>query len=259
MVLLGRAVGLPHVDHDDSLSDTRAVGAATLESLARAPAISAWVYDQFRDAVRGDVLEIGSGLGNLSRLIIEDAGRLVLTDVEPRYLEALDRRWGKDPRAEIVAWNLADAPPHALTAGGRRFDTIVAINVIEHLHDDRAAIRALTALLRPGGHLLVYVPACPWAFGTLDVALGHHRRYTQAMLRELLHDAGLETATPRYINRLGLLGWLASARLWKATALPPRAVALFNRVVGLARALDVLAGPLPVGLGLVARARKPSS
>ena len=178
----------------------------------------------------------------------------MLTDVEPRYLESLQRDLGAGERVEVVPWNLDDPPPAALA--GRRFDAIVAVNVIEHLRDDGALTRALAELLRPGGHLLVYVPACPWAFGSLDVALGHHRRYTRHTLRALLQGAGLAVGQPRYMNRLGLVGWVLSGRVLKRRVLSTRLIGVFEQIVGVARAIDLLSCFLPVGLGLVVRARK---
>src|SRR3569623_107932 len=96
----------------------------------------------------------------------------------------------------INAWN------YGKLRGGVRG----AVNATEHLPDDLAALRALFALLRPGGTLLLYVPACPRAFGSLDQALGHHRRYTRASLQRVLVQAGLVASRPRYKNRLGLVG-----------------------------------------------------
>lgn len=244
-------------------TDVRAVGVSTLHGFARAPRINGWIYGQLRAGVRGAVLEIGCGIGNLSRLILADvarageASRAVFTDADADALAVLRAELGPAAQPALMTWDLRDPPPPAIAA--RRFDTIVAVNVVEHLPDDVAAVRALATLLHPDGTLLLYVPACPLAFGTLDEALGHHRRYTRRSLQRLLADAGLAAPRPRYMNRLGLLGWFWQAKLLGRRALAPGLIAAFERVVPLARLLDTLTGPLPVGLGLVAHARAATS
>jgi len=239
--------------------DVRSVGVSTLHGFARAPRINGWIYGKLRAGVRGDVLEIGSGIGNLSRLILadlDDPARAVFTDADPEVLAILRAELGPAAApALITTWDLQHPPPPTIAARG--FDTIVAANVVEHLADDAAAVRQLAALLRPGGALLIYVPAWPFAFGALDEGLGHHRRYTRASLARLLGGAGLEPSRPQYMNRLGLLGWLWQGRVLKRRALSPTLIATFERIVALARALDRLSAPLPLGLGLVAHARRP--
>lgn len=231
----------------------------TLHGLAQAPRLNGWIYEQLRDGVRGDVLEIGSGIGNLSRFIVRDAHHAVLTDVDEAHLEILRRELAApaEGRVEVAGYDLGGPVPAAVTRDGRRFDAIVAVNVLEHVADDRAAARELGALLRPGGSLLVYVPAGPWAFGTLDVALGHHRRYTRASLAALIEGAGLRlSAEPRHVNRLGLAGWWTSGKLLRRRELGGREIALFEHLVGAARMLDRVLGRVPLGLGLVARGEK---
>jgi len=244
--------------------DVRAVGVSTLHGFARAPRINAWIYGKLSAGVRGDVLEIGAGIGNLSRLILADvtaagaASRAAFTDADPEVLAVLRAELGPAAQAALITtWDLQEPPPPEVAA--RRFDTIVAVNVVEHLADDVAAVRGLAQLLRPGGTLLLYVPACPRAFCALDQALGHHRRYTRASLQRLLDQAGLVAAPPRYMNRLGLLGWLWQGKLLRRRALAPRLIGAFERVVPLARLLDALTAPLPTGLGLVAHARRPGA
>jgi SAM-dependent methyltransferase len=227
-------------------------GGRTLEALAETPRLNAWIYSKIAGGVRGDVLEIGSGIGNLSRLIRPMAARLVVTDAEPRYLDALRRLFAGEGGVEVAAYDLEGPAPDAVAA--RRYDAIVAVNVIEHIADDRALVARLAALLRPGGELLVYVPACPIAFNSLDVGLGHQRRYTPAALTELLRSAGLDPGHPRYLNLLGLAGWLVNGHLLGRTALPRRAVGLFERLLPLVRLEDRVT--LPVGLGLHTRAVK---
>ncbi len=237
-------------------SDCRAGGGGgcTLEILTQTPGINRWMYDQIA-GVTGDVLEIGSGLGNVSRLIVADANRAVLTEVEPMYLEALRRQFAGNSNVEVLGWDLDQPPPVGLAH--QRFDTAIAINVIEHIRDDRAAVKALASLLKPNGSLFVYVPACPFAYGTLDQALGHYRRHTRASLADLVSSAGLIPDEPRYMNRLGLVGWLVSGRVLRRRVLSTSLVALFDRIVPLAQLLDRATAFMPFGLGVVVRARKP--
>ena len=242
------------------------VGALTLTRLARARRLNRWIYGQLRSGISGDVLEVGSGLGSISRLIMDDldeAAHLVLADVNDDYLHVvvahLETALGKSAtpdRVSSVRWDLEGPPPPDLA--DRRFDAIVAVNVLEHVTDDRAAVRTLGALLRPGGQLLVYVPACPFAFGPLDRGLEHRRRYTRRTLTEVLSVGGLSVRPPpAYVNRLGLVGWLAVGRLGRRRAIPAWLIDAFERCVPLARAVDAALGFLPAGLGLVARATKP--
>jgi SAM-dependent methyltransferase len=238
-----------------SAREASAVGEKTLDTFAAAPRLNAWLYSKLAGAVRGDVLEVGSGVGNLSRHIVRDAERVVLSDVEPRYLEVLRRELGDEDRVAIVRYDLEAPPPPTLAA--RRFDAIVAVNVVEHIENALLLVQRLAHLLKPGGRLLVYVPACPFAYGTLDRALGHHVRYTPAGLAALLAGAGLVPDPPRYFNFLGLLGWLVSGLLLREQELAPRRVALFERLVPLARLEDHVR--LPAGLGVYTQAVKPAA
>lgn len=224
----------------------------TLAAFAEAPGLNRWIYSKVAPHIRGDVLEIGSGIGNLSPLALENADRLVVTDVEPSFLDGLHRRFDTDPRVAVVRYDLAAPPPPEIAS--RRFDTIVAMNVLEHITDDRAAVATLGHLLAPGGKLVIYVPACPFAYGPLDRALGHHRRYTPASLTTLLSSAGLHPGPTTFVNLTGLVGWLVSGRLFRRTRLSPWQLALFERLLPLVRLEDHLR--LPIGLGLYAHATR---
>jgi SAM-dependent methyltransferase len=227
-------------------------GGRTLETFADTPRLNAWIYSRLSDGICGEVLEIGSGIGNMSRLIRPMSSRLVVTDTEPHYLEALRALFRGDHNVEVAAYELDGPPPPAVAA--RRYDAIVAVNVIEHIADDGALVARLAELLRPGGGLHIYVPACPAAFGSLDVELGHRRRYTPETLTELLRSAALDPGRPRYVNLPGLVGWFVSARILRRKILPTRAVELFERLTPLVRLEDRVR--LPIGAGLCTRAVK---
>ena len=135
--------------------------------------------------------------------------------------------------------------------------TIVAVNVVEHIADDRALVARLAKLLKPGGKLLIYVPACPFAYGSLDRALGHYRRYTRASLTKLLADAGLHLDAPRFMNLFGLLGWTVNGRILRRERLSAVQLAIFESLMPLFSLEDRVR--LPIGLGVYVAAEKPSA
>jgi SAM-dependent methyltransferase len=233
--------------------EASAVGGRTLEGFADTPRINRWIYSKLAPHVHGEVLEIGSGIGNLSGLIVDNAERVVLSDMEAQYLEALKRRFGDNDRVTVAAYDLDSEPPPEIKR--RRFDTIIAVNVVEHIQDDRALIARLAAMLKPGGKLLVYVPACPFAYGSLDRALGHYRRYTPETLTALLAGAGLHLDPPRFMNFFGLLGWAVNGRLLRRKRLSPTQLALFESLMPLFRLEDHVR--VPIGLGVYVAAVKP--
>ncbi|HEY7371473.1 MAG TPA: class I SAM-dependent methyltransferase [Polyangia bacterium] len=236
-------------------ADASAVGGRTLEVFADTPRINRWIYSKIAPHVRGDVLEIGSGIGNLSGHIVGDAARVVLSDMESHYLQALTQRFAGDDRVTVSQYDLDGEPPPEIAR--RRFDAIVAVNVVEHIADDRALVRRLAALLKPGGKLLIYVPACPFAYGSLDRALGHHRRYTRATLAGLLAEAGLHFDPPRFMNLFGLLGWAVNGRLLRRTRLSPLQLGLFESLMPVFSLEDRI--HLPIGLGVYVAAEKPAA
>lgn len=239
----------PHVD----LLAASRVGARTQEALSEAPGLNAWLFTKLAPHVRGDVLEIGSGIGNISRAVVARATTAVLSDLERPYLEALERAFGDDPRVTVAAYDLEVDPPPEVA--GRRFDAIVAVNVIEHIQDDHALVRRLAALLKPGGKLVVYVPACPFAYGSVDRALGHYRRYTPEGLGALLAGAGLDVERPSYMNLFGLLAWTVNGKLLRRAQISRRQLAVFERLMSLVRLEDRFR--VPIGLGLYTAAQRP--
>jgi SAM-dependent methyltransferase len=237
--------------HSDGLGSPYS-GGKTLEALSQTERLNQWLFSKLADGVRGDVLEIGSGIGTLSRLILPAADSLVLSDREPGCLDLLRKSYGGNAKVIVAEYDLNGSPPREIAS--RRFDTIVAVNVIEHVEDDVTLVAHLADLLRPGGKLLVYVPACPFAYGTIDVTLGHYRRYTPATLSALFRQSGLTSEEPRYFNLVGLFGWLVNGRALRRRQLGARQIALFESLVPLVRLEDRFR--LPIGLGVYAHAVK---
>lgn len=228
-------------------------GGRALEVHAGTPQLNRWYFSKFAERVRGDVLELGSGIGNISGLIAEVADSLLATEVEEAYVAQLRERFEGAPHVAVARFDLEGPLPPAVAE--RTFDTVLSMNVIEHLADDRGAVRRVTSRLAPGGWMLTYVPAMPFAYGPMDEALGHHRRYTRRSFGRLMEDAGLEVHRLEYMNALGLAGWWVNNKVLRRRLPDPTQVGVFERLMPLVRLEDHL--PVPLGLGVVCHARKP--
>jgi SAM-dependent methyltransferase len=224
-----------------------------LDELARAHRLADWMFEQFRPFVADDAAEVGAGVGTFSaRLLAAGVKRLLLLEPDPELAAELERRFGADPRVELVP----DAVPGSSTLAGSAgsFGLVLCQNVLEHVADDAGAVRELAAALRPGGHLAVLVPAHPRLYGSLDRAYGHERRYTRERLERLVADAGLELRELRSFNLLGVAGWWWKTRRG-STGLGRGSLRAYEAMLPLWRPLERLIRPR-AGLSLIAVARR---
>jgi SAM-dependent methyltransferase len=191
-------------------------------------------------------MEVGCGTGNLSVLIAQACRRLVAVDIDPDSIETARARLAGVAHAEV---HCGDAcAPEALDFG--RFDSIVMLDVLEHIEDDAHLLADLARLLKPGGRLIIKVPAGQWLYGTLDSAVGHYRRYTMAGLRETLGRAGLVEREQKYFNRTGTAGWWWHGRLRRRHVPPAGSIKAFDGLVPVIRWAERLM-PLPFGLSII--------
>ena len=135
-------------------------------------------------------------------------------------------------------------------------ETVILGNVLEHLQDPQATLESIYTRLTPGGHLLLFVPALPWLFGSLDTAYGHVRRYTPALLRQSLQQASFHLVQLKYFNLPGCLSWFLASKMFRWKTVKPWSVTVYDQLVvpWIAR-IEQHWSP-PVGQSLVAIARK---
>lgn len=229
-----------------------AVGAATLTRLAAAPRYNRWMFERLRPWLGDRVLEVGSGIGNLSAFLI-DRSRLVLSDTDPRYLERLRQRFAGNEQVAVVSLRLPTFHPELVP---ERFDTIICLNVLEHVREDRLSLATLFRLLQPGGRLILLVPALPAIYGALDRALGHFRRYTPAELRRKYAEAGFRMRHLEYFNLAGIPGWWFTGRVLKRDLIPAASLRWFDALVPLFRLERFL--PWRIGQSVIAIGERPA-
>jgi glycosyltransferase involved in cell wall biosynthesis len=226
-------------------------GYKTLLRLSRAERYNRWMFQQMTPWLGQRVLEVGSGIGSFTRYL---TGRdlVVATDLNPRYLRILGNTFERHTRVEVMPLDLGDFDPAELAS--RNLDTILCLNVLEHIEDDRGALRRLYDSLAPGGRLLLLVPAHQRLYGSIDRAIDHHRRYERTGLVAKLEEAGFLVEHTEFFNRLGVVGWWLNGRVFRRSGVPGLQLHLHNALVPLLRAEAHV--PLPFGLSLVAVARR---
>jgi SAM-dependent methyltransferase len=225
-----------------------------LEAVAEAKNYYQWIVDTFAPQIGERVVEAGAGIGTVSDLILRRArpAELVLIEPASENISALRRRFDGDPRVRVHHGYLEDI------AGTLEADSLIAVNVLEHVEKDAEFLQAAHSALVPGGALLLLVPALPVIYGSLDRAFDHFRRYTQSTLRSRLLDAGFEVASLHYLNMAGVAAWFVSGRIFHRSTLGRAQVRFYDRwVIPGLRAIETRFKP-PIGQSLLAIARKPS-
>ena len=225
-----------------------------LETMRGATRYSTHLFELFRPYIGRRVLEIGCGIGTMSEKLAAVAD--VVLGIEPNRSCAVQvlEHMRAEPRFSLRECLLEDCDPVELAS--HHFDTVFCVNVLEHIEDDIAALSTFKRVIQPDGHVLVWVPAVPAAYGPLDAELGHHRRYTKRSLAQAFTRADLEIVSLRYTNPIGLVGWMYNAHAGKSTRHSPMQIKLFETLVApWALPLDRLIPP-PVGLSLVAVGRR---
>ena len=214
----------------------KGAGPDILTALSGAQRFNCWMADTIRPYVGKQVLEIGAGIGNLTRMLIPRRKRYIAADIDTEHLARLHTRFQHRPNLEVRHCDLSDLGDFEQLAGS--VDSIVCLNVLEHVEDDLQGLRNMYGALKPGGHAIVLVPHGQEIFGTLDVALGHYRRYSHQELREKMEQAGFRVDRILDFNRISRPAWYVTGRILKRNTLSRFQLGIFDRLVWLWRRID---------------------
>ena len=219
-----------------------------LDALAGAVNYYPWIVRRFAPYLGERIVEAGAGIGTFAGHLLEAAPAAHLTLVEPaeNNYPHLAAAYAAHPRVRTVHGYLGDAGETGSA------DTVVAVNVMEHVADDGAFLRTAHGLLAPGGHLLLYVPALPAIYGTLDEAFEHHRRYTRRGLDAALRGGAFRPLRVAYTNLPGVAAWWLSGRVLRRRTVSARDARLYDRwMIPWIAALERVWTP-PAGQSLIA-------
>jgi glycosyltransferase involved in cell wall biosynthesis len=211
-------------------------GPDILHALSHAGRFNRWMADTIRPYVGARVLEIGAGIGNLTRALIPRVKCYVATDLDPEHMARLTTRLQHRPNLRVRYCDLTN--PDDFTEFAGTMDSVICLNVLEHIEDDLLGLRNIYSALSPGGRAIVLVPHGQEIFGSLDVALGHFRRYSHQELKSKMEQTGFRVETILEFNRISRPGWYVSGRILNRTTLDPMQMKLFDKMVWLWRRID---------------------
>ncbi len=227
------------------------VQSEVLEGLATAVNHRRWFVELAVPYLGDDPIEIGSGLGDYAIEWADRIPRLTATEADPERLVKLKERMVDHPGVSVREMLL----PSEDTG---HYSAAVSYNVLEHIDDHVGALRSIARLVRPGGAIVLIVPAFMFAMSPVDIATGHVRRYTKKTMRAALTEAGLEVERVHYANALGLIGYYVATSVFKLTPKEGAMVKVYDRLVLPAtKAAESIVRP-PFGQSVFAVARVPA-
>jgi ubiquinone/menaquinone biosynthesis C-methylase UbiE len=236
-------------------SDKPSYNVADQARMAAAVNYFAWQARLVKPELGQRVVEVGCGTGNFTRQLLDREAVLTL-DSDADCIAENGRRF-RD-RGNVRA-GICNASELSTFDEARNFqaDSVVCLNVLEHIEDDRQALAGMASLLPTGGVIVLIVPAFRSLYGPIDHNLGHYRRYDRRSIKNLARDCELKVATIRYMNLVGFFGWWLNARILKREAQSELQISFFDRwIVPVASRLEGLLAP-PFGQSLFVVLKKP--
>lgn len=223
-----------------------------LEALQQARNYLHWIVSSMAPHVGRRAAEIGAGIGNFAEHLLQSTQveQLVLIEPAANLFPTLEARFADEPRVRVLHSEFRDCADQV------QAETVILANVLEHVEDDTDLLAAIHGILPAGGSLLLFVPALPWLYGTLDKKFDHYRRYTRRELREKLERAGFRIERLRYFNLPGVAAWFLAGRILRQRTIWAGQTRFYDRfVIPWVSRLERAWEP-PLGQSLLAVAKK---
>ncbi|MBT8231061.1 MAG: class I SAM-dependent methyltransferase [Saprospiraceae bacterium] len=234
--------------------DLDEIGIDTLDAISFAPRFNEYMFKTIEQYCSGNILEIGSGIGNISKHFIDKKASISLTDIRDNYVDILKENYGNQTK-EIFNLDITDPDFDKKYADKfENYDTIFALNVVEHIKDDNLAIVNCKKLLKNGGQLVILVPAYQWMYNSFDTALEHYRRYTKKRLNGLL-SKHLNIIHHQYFNVFGMAGWFVSGKILRKKTIPRNQMELYDKLIWISKTLDKIVFN-KIGLSVISVGKK---
>ncbi len=213
----------------------------------------AWIAEHFTPYLGSHCVEFGAGIGTLAGHLLPRVDTLDLVEYVPEFTEKLQARFSNEDRVKIHTRG-AESCRDDFHPGS--IDSAIMVNVLEHIEDDIAVLTDIAKILKPGGHILLFVPALQFLFSELDRLEGHFRRYHLDALCQKVSASGYDIVDARYSDILGVLPWWLLNTLGGLTDINPKLARIYDQIgVPVTRMIENVVRP-PFGKSLFLIAAK---
>jgi len=212
-----------------------------------------WQFEQFKPYLGRRVADVGCALGNFTPLLF-DRELYLGVEPDPVLLEEFQKRFRPHANVRVIGLDASKSDLRKALEN-ERIDSILCVNVLEHIEQDRAALEGMIAALPSGGVVCLLVPAMPLLFGTLDSLDGHYRRYTKKSMCRLCESLPAEMLELKYFNFAAAPGWFLKGRILRQSRHTNDNYHLMNMVLPVVRQIEKRVPP-PFGLSLITVLRK---
>lgn len=210
-------------------------GPLALQRMSTMPRYNGWIYERIAPYAGQRILEVGCGIGNLTHFLI-NRELVIGIDIDSNHIKYVKDIFKTKANMQFI---LTDINKVSINEFKKyKFDTIVCLNVLEHIKNDMKALGIFYELLSPGGRLLLQVPALPRLFSSLDSSISHFRRYSKKSLLVKTNVAGLQTEHCSYMNIFGILVWFWNGKIMQKNIVPEEQLKGSDVFVPLLKLLD---------------------
>lgn len=212
------------------------VGSKNLEILNENKNFTDWMYSEIKPHISGNILEIGSGIGTYSKKIIKDykKSKILLSDIDSNFISNLKKRYKTHKNIKVIKLDIEKTK----VLKYKNINTIIALNVLEHIKDDGGALNNLYNYLAPGGTAIILVPAHKKLYNCIDKAVGHYRRYQKKELINKINKTKFKLKEIKYFNFVSIFGWYVNGTILKKAIINKDATKILNWGIPLFKFFD---------------------
>jgi phospholipid N-methyltransferase len=212
------------------------VGSKNLEILNENKNFTDWMYTEIKPHLSGSILEIGSGIGTYSKKIIKDykKNEIILSDIDSNFISNLKKRYKSRKNIKVIKLDIEKTK----RVKYKNINTIIALNVLEHIKEDVVALNNLYNYLAPGGTAIILVPAHKKLYNCIDKAVGHYRRYQKKELINKINKTKFKLKEIKYFNFVSIFGWYVNGTILKKAIINKDATKILNWGIPLFKFFD---------------------